>query len=206
MDKVDFKKAWPQLYAPKNKEWQVVTVPEMQFLMIDGKGNPNTAKEYAQAVEALYSVSYPLKFMSKKELGKDYVVSALEGLWYADDMAVFGAGNKDAYQWTLIIMQPDWITNEMLQRAQELAKTKRPDLPYDKLRLQKYHEGEALQLLHIGSYDDEAPKLHELHHEIMPSKGLNFNGHHHEIYLGDPRKVAPEKLKTILRQPVKGEN
>lgn len=202
MDKVDFKKTMPDLYAPKNKDWQEIDVPAMNFLMIDGTGDPNTAKEYSDAVETLYSVAYPLKFMSKKEYGKDYTVSALEGLWYANDMSIFESGNKDAYKWTMMIMQPEWITKEMVDRAITAAQQKKPNLPHNKLRFKSYHEGRSLQLMHIGSYNDEAPKLHELHHDLMPSRGLTFNGHHHEIYLSDPRKTASEKLKTVLRQPV----
>jgi hypothetical protein len=202
MEKMDFRKTMPGLYSPKNKVWQEVDVPAMNFLMIDGAGNPNTAREYSAAVEALYSVAYPLKFMSKRELGKDYTVSVLEGLWYADDMSTFEAGNKDAYMWTMMIMQPEWITREVVKRAIAGAREKKPHLPHDKLRFESYHEGHSLQLLHVGSYNDEAQKLYELHHRLMPSRGFKSNGHHHEIYLGDPRKVAPDKLKTILRQPV----
>lgn len=202
-DKTDFKKALPALYVPKNTDWQEVNVPAMQFLMIEGAGNPNSSEDYAAAVEALYSVAYPLKFLSKKTLGKEYVVPPLEGLWYANDMSVFEVGKKDAYKWTMMLMQPDWITNEMVQQAIDAARQKKPHVPHDKLRFEKYDEGRSLQLLHVGSYDDEAPRLYELHHTLMPSRSLDFNGHHHEIYLNDPRRVASGKLKTILRQPVK---
>lgn len=203
MEKTDFKKALPALYNPKNEEWEDIEVPVMNFLMIDGAGNPNTAKAYALAVESLYSVAYPLKFMSKRELERDYVVPPLEGLWYADDPGVFERFDKDSYKWTMMLMQPEWITGDMVARALKVAQEKKPELPYDAVRFEPYHEGRSLQLLHVGSYDDEAPKLHRLHHELMPSLGLSFNGHHHEIYLGDPRKVAPKKLRTILRQPVR---
>lgn len=202
-EKVDFKKVLPSLYAPKGQQWHRVAVPRQQFLMIDGKGDPNISAEYAAAVEALYSLSYPLKFMSKKELGKDYVVPPLEGLWYADDLGVFETGNKDAYQWTMMIKQPDWITEEFFRRALAAAKLKKPNALYGAVRLEPYEEGLCLQRLHIGSYDEEAPSLHYLHHDLMPQQNFTFNGHHHEIYLSDPRRVAPERLKTILRQPVK---
>lgn len=203
MEKIDFKKLLPKLYAPKDTRWHEVDVPKMQFLMIDGKGNPNTSVDYQAAVETLYSVAYTVKFMSKRELDKDYVVPPLEGLWYAEDMNVFVAGNKDAFQWTMMIMQPEWITQEFYKRGVEIARQKRSDLPYDALRLDTYYEGRSLQRLHIGSYNDEAPSLAQLHHEIMPERSLNYNGNHHEIYLSDPRKVSSEKLKTILRQPIK---
>jgi hypothetical protein len=202
MDKIDFKKTLKDLYSPKNKDWEFVDVPTMNFLMIDGEGNPNTVEAYKNAVEALFSTSYTVKFMSKRELGKDYVVAPLEGLWYADDPTVFVKKNKDAYTWTMMIMQPEWITKEMIGRAITAASKKR-DLPaLSKLRFEPYREGKSLQLMHIGSYDDEAPKLAYLHDELMPERGLKFNGDHHEIYIGDPRKTPPERLKTILRQPV----
>lgn len=203
MEKIDFKKTMAELYSPRNKHWEMVDVPPMQFLMIDGQGDPNIAKDYSDAVEALYSVAYALKFMSKKTLGKDYGVAPLEGLWYSEDYSVFDNAQKDKYQWTMMIMQPEWITPAMADAAIETTKAKKqlPALP--KTRLEEYDEGRALQLLHIGSYDDEAPKLKHLHSEYMPANNLSFNGHHHEIYLGDPRKTAPEKLKTILRQPVR---
>jgi len=203
MDKVDFKKTMPELYSPKNKDWETVNVPPMNFLMIDGQGDPNKAKEYAEAVEALYSVSYPLKFMSKRTLDRDYAIPPLEGLWYSDDPSVFTKFEKDKYHWTMMIMQPEWVTKDMVDEAILAAKTKK-DLPaLSKLRFETYDEGKSLQLLHIGSYDDETPKLAYLHDEYMPENHVTFNGHHHEIYLGDPRKAAPEKLRTILRQPVK---
>lgn len=203
MDKIDFKRTLAKLYSPKNKDWEPVDVPTMQFLMIDGSGDPNTSPVYAAAVETLYSVSYPIKFMSKKELGRDYTVSLLEGLWYADDMSVFEKRDKSAYKWTMMIMQPEWITKEIVARAINVARLKKPDRPYDKLRFEPCTEGHSLQLLHVGSYDEEAPKLYQLHHEILPTQKLDFNGHHHEIYISDPRKTEPSKLKTILRQPVR---
>lgn len=203
MDKIDFKKTLGNLYNPKNKDWELVDIPAMNFLMCDGGGDPNTAPAYKEAVEALYSVSYPLKFTSKREMGKDYTVPPLEGLWYADDMSVFVKKNKEAYKWTMMIMQPSWLTAEMVTAAIKTAGSKKNLPALAKLRFEKYTEGKCLQLLHIGSYDDEAPKLAYLHDDYMPAHNLKFNGHHHEIYLGDPRKSAPEKLKTILRQPVK---
>lgn len=203
MSKTDFKKELGALYNPKNKDWEYIDVPPMNFLMIDGEGDPNTSENYRQAVEALFSVSYAVKFISKRELAKDYVVSSLEGLWYADDMSVFESGKKEKYKWTMMIMQPDWISKEIILRAIEQTSKKKslPALP--DLYVKEYDEGRCLQLLHTGSYDDEAPKLAFLHHEFMPAEKHEFNGLHHEIYLSDPRKVDASKLKTILRQPVK---
>ncbi|HWZ65968.1 MAG TPA: GyrI-like domain-containing protein [Patescibacteria group bacterium] len=203
MEKIDFKKELAALYSPKNTEFKLVEVPRMNFLMIDGQGDPNTARDYSDAVEALYSVAYAIKFMSKRTLEKDYIVAPLEGLWTADDLSVFENAKKDQYQWTMMIMQPDWVTKEMVAEAIESTKAKKqlPALP--KIRFEAYAEGKSLQLLHVGSYDDEAPKLKYLHNEFMPANHLSINGNHHEIYLSDPRKTATDKLKTILRQPVK---
>jgi hypothetical protein len=203
MSKIDFKKELKHLYRPSSKEFVVVDVPPMNFLMIDGHGDPNTAQEYQDAVETLYAVAYKLKFTSKKELGKDYVVPPLEGLWWAEDMEAFTAArDKSAWDWTMMIMQPEWITQEMVEEA--VKQVEKKGLPaLSKLRLETYHEGLAVQILHIGSYDDEAPTIAKMHHEFMPENGYEPTGKHHEIYLSDPRKVAPEKLKTVLRQPVR---
>ena len=204
MEKRDLRKERKEFYAPTSKEFTIVNVPTMSFLMVDGHGNPNTAESYKHAVEALYSVAYTLKFMSKKQLGKDYVVMPLEGLWYADDPSVFTTRAKDEWSWTMMIMQPDWITDEMVQEAIEAVRRKGKDLPaLSLLRFEPFNEGKSVQIMHIGSYDDETPTLRKLHDEFMPEHGLQFNGNHHEIYLGDPRKADPSKLKTILRQPVK---
>jgi hypothetical protein len=203
MSKIDFKKELKHLYRPSAKEFVVVDVPPMKFLMVDGHGDPNTAQEYQDAVEALYAVSYKLKFVSKKGLGKDYVVPPLEGLWWAEDMEAFTAArDKSAWDWTMMIMQPEWITHEMVEEA--VKQVEKKDLPaLSKLRLETHHEGLSAQILHIGSYDDEGPTIARLHNEFMPENGYEEAGKHHEIYLSDPRKVAPDKLKTVLRQPVR---
>ena len=201
---LDYKKELKHLYRPSTKEFVVVDVPPMQFLMIDGHGDPNTAQEYADAVEALYAVAYKLKFMSKQEPGTNYVVPPLEGLWWAEDMETFTTHrDKSAWDWTMMIMQPEWITQEMFEQAvAQVAKKK--DLPaLPRLRLETYHEGPSAQIMHVGSYDDEGPVLARLHTEFIPENGYEEAGKHHEIYLSDPRKVAPEKLKTILRQPIR---
>jgi hypothetical protein len=192
-----------ELFGPPTKDFVFVTVPELSFLMVDGKGDPGTARSYADAVEALYSVSYTLKFASKKQLERDYVVPPLEGLWWADDPAVFVARQRDEWRWTMMIMQPDWITESMVAEAKGVSGRKKelPALPG--LRFDALDEGLSLQIMHVGSYEAEGPTLARLHDEVMPSHGLTFNGPHHEIYLGDPRKTVSEKLKTILRQPVK---
>jgi hypothetical protein len=148
-------------------------------------------------------VSYALKFASKKKLEHDYVVPPLEGLWWADDPTAFVARRRDEWRWTMMIMQPDWISEGMVSAAVETSGRKKelPALPG--LRFDRLHEGLSLQIMHIGSFESEAPTLARLHNEYMPAHGFTFNGPHHEIYLGDPRKTAPEKLRTVLRQPVK---
>lgn len=201
MDKYDVKKARKQLYGPSAKDFTVVEVPELRYLAIDGKGDPNTSTAYAQAVEALYGVAYTVKFASKKTLGRDFVVAPLEGLWRADDPAVFLTRAKQLWAWTMMIGQPDWITEDMVGSAiTDVARKKR--LP-DGARLHTLVEGTCVQILHLGSYDDETPTLDRLHNQYLPEHGLTFNGDHHEIYLSDPRRTPPAKLKTILRQPVK---
>jgi hypothetical protein len=201
-NKTDFKKELKHLYRPSAREFEVVDVPPMSFLMIDGHGDPNTAQEYQDAVEALYAVAYRLKFMSKNDLGRDYVVPPMEGLWWAEHMAEFSTDDKSAWDWTMMVMQPEWITQEMFEQAVGQVKGKKNLSALPKLRLETVHEGLAVQIMHIGSYDEEAPTIARMHAFIAES-GYEAAGKHHEIYLGDPRKVAPEKLKTVLRQPVR---
>ncbi|HES76244.1 MAG: GyrI-like domain-containing protein [Anaerolineae bacterium] len=204
MSKIDFKKELKHLYNPSPKDFSVVEVPEMQFLMVDGHGDPNIAQAYQDAVEALYAVAYKLKFISKKTPGKDYVVPPLEGLWWAENMDTFTVKrDKSAWDWTMMIMQPDWVTQAMFEQAVAEVEKKKGLLALSKLRLKRYHEGLSAQIMHIGSYDDEGPILNKMHHEFISQHGYAEAGKHHEIYLGDPRKVAPEKLKTVLRQPIR---
>ena len=204
MPKVDFKRELKHLYNPPKKEFTVVDVPPMKFLMVDGHGDPNTAQEYQDAVEALYGVAYKLKFTSKRELGKDYVVPPLEGLWWAGDMEAFTTmRDKSAWDWTMMIMQPEWVTQEMVGEAVKQVEKSKGLPALSKIRLETYHEGLSVQIMHVGSYDDEGPTIARMHHEFMPENGYKPAGKHHEIYLSDPRKVAPEKLKTVLRQPVR---
>lgn len=203
MSKVDFKKEYKEFYSPP-QEFVVVKVPEMQFLMVDGHGDPNIAQEYQDAVEALYAVAYKIKFTSKKQFGKDYVVPPLEGLWWAEDMEFFTtARDKSQWDWKMMIMTPEWIPSGMFEEVIELVRKAKNPAALDKVRLESYQEGLSVQILHIGSYDDEGPTLMKLHREFIPANGFLENGKHHEIYLSDPRKVAAEKLKTVLRQPIR---
>ena len=203
MDKYDVKKAQKNLYSPTALGFSAVTVPTMQYLAVDGHGDPNTAQEYADAIEALFSVAYTLKFESKASLGRDFVVGPLEALWSATDMATFVSRDKSAWDWTAMINQPEWISEELVAAAVAKARAKKSNPALDLLRLITLDEGECIQILHVGSYDDEAPTLEVLHDSYMPENSLTFNGRHHEIYLSDARRTEPSKLKTLLRQPVR---
>jgi len=203
MDKIDFRKVYKKLYGASADDFALVEVPPLGYLMFDGHGDPNTAPVYAQAIEALYSLSYTLKFMSKRCFGRDYVVAPLEGLWWAKDMTTFMSRRKDQWSWTMMILQPDWITAEHVRAAKGEVLMKKGLPGIEKTRLEMLEEGLCAQILHVGAYDDEGPVLKRLHDEWLPAQGLAETGYHHEIYLSDPRTVAPAKLKTILRQPVK---
>jgi hypothetical protein len=203
-DKTDFRKVMKALYAPTARQgFHLVDVPAMRFLMVDGKGDPNTAAAYTNAVETLYSVAYAIKFASKTELERDYVVPPLEGLWWADDMSTFLTRQKGKWKWTMMLMVPEWIGPKMIDAAIAKVRKKKAPKALGKLRVEVLEEGRAVQVLHIGSYDAEGPVLEAMHREFIPRHGLTMTGMHHEIYLSDPRKVAAEKLKTILRQPVR---
>lgn len=202
MSKIDFKKTLAELYAPP-PQLVVVDVPEMQFLMVDGEGEPGGAA-YLDAVEALYAVAYKLKFASKQQLDRDYVVPPLEGLWWAADMAAYtSAYDRSKWQWTMMIMTPAWIDRSHFEEALEVVRKGKNPAALDLVRLETTNEGTSVQIMHIGSYADEAPTIRRIHEEFIPDNGYVENGHHHEIYLGDPRKVPPEKLKTVLRQPIR---
>ena len=202
-EKYDVKRAYRDLYAPSARGFSMVDVPPMRYLAVDGHGDPNTAAEYADALEALFPVAYALKFRSRTELGRDFVVAPLEGLWRADDPAAFVVRDKGAWDWTMLIAQPDWIDEAFVAEAVAAARAKEDRPALALVHLHELHEGPSAQILHVGSYDDEAPTLARLHDEWMPQHGLTFAGDHHEIYLSDARRTPPEKLRTILRQPVR---
>ncbi|MFX1599001.1 MAG: GyrI-like domain-containing protein [Promethearchaeota archaeon] len=202
--KVDFKKSMKDYYLPSAKEVVLVDIPEMQFLMIDGMGSPGDSEEYLNALAVLYSVAFKTKFLSKVK-GKDYVVPPLEGFWWADNMKDFTEGNRDKWKWTMMIMQPDWITQDIINEAIESTIEKKPELKnvISKLHLEKYKEGRAAQIMHLGPYSEEGPTVEKVHN-FIESQGGKFDGHekkHHEIYLSDPRKAKPENIKTVIRQP-----
>jgi hypothetical protein len=201
--KVDFKKELKELYNPKVGDFSLVKVPKLKYLMVDGQGDPNKVIEYQEAVEALFSVSYTLKFHSKNELGKDYVVPPLEGLWWSDDFDDFRSRRKNKWSWTMMIMLPDWLGKKEFKEAVSTVSSKKADIKVDRLRLETLNEGLSVQIMHIGSYDDETPTLLKLHDEWLPENGFKERLKHHEIYIGDPRKTPAAKLKTVLRQPVR---
>lgn len=200
--KVDFKKSLDS-YRARPGEFSIVDVPPLRYLMIDGHGDPNTAPAYADALAAIYPVAYALKFASRSELGRDYVVPPLEALWWAEDMNAFtSARDMSAWDWTVMLMVPEWITSQMFDVAVARTAAKGRPTGLDQLRLEMLNEGLSVQTLHIGPYDAEAETLAELHHRFIPVHGLKMTGKHHEIYLSDPRRVEPARLRTILRQPV----
>jgi hypothetical protein len=197
----DVKKERKDLYAPEPGSFEIVDVPDMNFLMVDGHGDPNTSTAYQEAVEALYAASYAIRAVAKKTLDRVHTVAPLEGLWSAPDLAVFRTRDKSAWEWTMMIAQPDWTTVGMVDDALAIAQRKRlPALGL--LRFERYAEGRSVQVLHVGPYDGEGPTLERLHDEFLPVNGLAPTGRHHEVYLSDARRTEPAKLRTILRQPV----
>jgi hypothetical protein len=203
MKKLDFKKSINSYKATKNKI-EIIEVPKIKYITIDGKGDPNTGAEFNQAIRMLYPIAYKIKFFSKQKLAKDYVVMPLEALWWSEDMSNFTSNrDKSKWNWTLMIMQPNWITKTIFKSVLENVKTKYETLDFSKVKFKEINESKCVQTLHIGSFDDEADILKEIHENFIPVNNLVMTKKHHEIYLSDFRRVAPEKLKTILRQPVK---
>jgi hypothetical protein len=200
MEKVDLKAELRELYRPSAKVVSEVEVPQFNFLMIDGEGDPNTSQMYKEAVEALFSVSYTAKFSIKKNNGIDYVVMPLEGLWWADDMSSFLTAEKTNWKWTLMIMQPPFVTKNQIDSALRSVQTKK-DLPrLGELRFGEFSEGRCAQLLHIGPFSEEGPTIQRIHEYIASRSALS--GKHHEIYLSDIRRASPDKWKTVIRQPM----
>jgi hypothetical protein len=202
MKKLDHRKTLKHLYSASAKTIAEVDVPPLRFLMIDGQGDPNTSQDYAAAVEALFSVSYTAKFMLKKGPSQlDYAVMPLEGLWWADDPSVFVENRRESWRWTMMIMQPDVVADELIAEAIAVVKRKKALVALDKLRLETFAEGRAAQVLHVGPFSEEGPTIERLH-AFIRSKGA-LAGKHHEIYLTDIRRADPKKWKTIIRQPMR---
>lgn len=201
MSKIDYKKEYGTLYRAK-AEPDLLEVPPLAYLMIDGEGDPNTAQAYADAVSTLFTLSYTLKFYLKKMPGgPDYGVMPLEGLWWAEPMETFSVERKDDWKWTSLILQPEPVTREHVESAMKQAAAKEPPSLH-LVRYEQLHEGKSAQILHVGPYSEEAPAIQRLH-AFIREQGLELAGKHHEIYLNDPRRTAPERLRTIIRQPVK---
>ncbi|MBU4446281.1 MAG: GyrI-like domain-containing protein [Candidatus Marinimicrobia bacterium] len=202
MEKIDYKKELKHLYRSSAGKVEIVEVPQMNFLMINGKGDPNTSQEFKHAVEALFSLSYAIKFMIKKgEAGIDYGVLPLEGLWWADDMSSFSVDSKENWKWTLMIMQPEFVTKEMVEKATEEVRKKKSLIALPLVRFESFAEGKAAQIMHIGPFSEEGPTVEKMH-VFIEDNGSQRIGKHHEIYLSDIRRSAPEKWKTIIRQPM----
>jgi len=200
--KVDFKRELRDFYSA-TRHPQIVEVPELSFLMVDGHGDPNSAPEYGEAVQALYSVAYTARFALKKAPdGLDYGVMPLEGLWWAPDMTVFTTADKSSWDWTMMIMQPAQVTTEVFEDARATAARKKSLPAIERLRLETLAEGRSAQVLHVGPYAAEGPVIQGLH-GFIADQGYELDGKHHEIYLNDPTRSAPEKLRTIIRQPVR---
>ncbi len=202
MEKIDYKKELKHLYRPSAKKVETVDVPKMNFLMVDGKGDPNTSQAFQDAIGALYPLSYTLKFMIKRgELGIDYGVLPLEAIWWADDMSSFAEGKKDEWKWTLMIMQPELITQEMVQEAIEQVRIRKNPVSLPLVGFEPFEEGKVAQIMHIGPFSEEGPTIEKVH-SFIKEGGYKLSGKHHEIYLSDIRRAAPEKWKTIVRQPM----
>jgi hypothetical protein len=202
MNKIDFKRELKHLYQPSAKEVVEVEVPAMNYLMIDGKGDPNTSQAYSEAVQALFAVSYTAKFMLKKGPSAiDYGVLPLEGLWWADDMSAFTTRDKSQWKWTVMIMQPVVVTRDILDRAIAEVKKKKNPPAISKLRVEAFAEGRCVQILHVGPFSEEGPTVERIH-QFIQSRGCARSGKHHEIYLSDIRKADPAKWKTVIRQPM----
>jgi len=197
----DLRKELKALYGASVKEVRVVEVPSMNFLMLDGSGDPGASSEFGEAISALYAVSYGVKSLVKKVQGLNYTVMPLEGLWWVDDMEQFRPEDRHLWKWTLMIMQPQQVDQHTFSQGLEQAPKKSPARALGRMRFEAFHEGVAAQILHIGPYSQEGPTIERMH-SFIRGMGYELTGKHHEIYLGDPRRSAPEKLKTILRQPI----
>jgi hypothetical protein len=202
MKKIDIKKELNHLYQPSAKEVVQVDVPPTNYLMIDGEGDPNTSQAFSDTVEALFAVSYAVKFMIKKgTLAIDYGVMPLEGLWWADDMSKFSIEDKSNWKWTLMIMQPDFVNKEMIDSAISNVSKKKNPATLSKMRFEALSEGKCAHILHVGPFSEEGPTIKKVH-QFIKRQGGKQTGKHHEIYLSDIRKADPKKWKTVIRQPM----
>ena len=203
MEKLDLKKNWKHLYQPSATAITTVDVPPLNYLMVDGEGDPNISPAFTHAIEALYSLSYTLKFSLKKSPKPvDYGVMPLEGLWWADDPGAFHRRDKSTWKWTAMILQPDFIGRKQVTAAFDEVRRKKNPAALDRVRLETLAEGTSAQILYVGPFADEGPTIQRIH-DFIHAAGKELSGKHHEIYLSDPRRTAPAKLRTILRQPMR---
>ena len=202
MEKIDLRKQLKPFYSPSARDFSLIEIPPLQYLMIDGHGDPAVVPEYTEAVQTLYGISYTLKFHFKKTQGVDYTVMGLEGLWWMPDMREFSLERRADWDWTMMILQPEFITPALVEEAKSQAAAKGKAPLADRIRLTKLEEGTCAQIMYFGAYVDEAPVIAQMHAWIH-NNGYTLTGKHHEIYMSDPRRVAPEKNKTILRQPIR---
>lgn len=202
MEKIDLKKTYKHLYLPSTGNIVRVDVPALHFLMIDGEGDPNTSQSFAESVEGLFSLSYGLKFRIKKSpLMIDYGVMPLEALWWADDPSAFTDGDKSRWKWTVMVMQPDWVTEDLVALVLSDVKRKKPSPALSRARFASFSEGLCAQVMHIGPFSEEGPTIEKVH-QFIESCGCKRRGKHHEIYLSDMRRADPAKWKTVIRQPM----
>jgi hypothetical protein len=203
MTKIDFKKELGPLYSASANQPRSVEVAPLNYLMVDGIGNPNTSGTYADAVEALFSLAYTIKFAIRNGSRQvSYAVMPLEGLWWMDDMREFSVARKDEWKWTMMIMQPALVTGKDVEECRGSLASRKTLRALGKVRFEAFHEGEAAQILHTGPFSEEGPTIERLH-AFIEANGYSLAGKHHEIYLSDIRRAAPAKWKTIIRQPMR---
>lgn len=191
-----------ELYLPPSDKFSSVTVPRLPFAMLDGAGDPQKG-DYEAKLKWIFAAIQPIRRDGKKRMGKDFIEPPLETLWWADDINDLIEGNRDKFKWRLMIPMPRWIDQDQFEGAVKEASETLKSTPPEGLRLEWFEEGLVVQIMHIGPNEEVRPTLDQLYHEYLPQNGLEAHGHYHEIYLGDPRRIAPEKRKTGIRQPVR---
>ena len=201
MPKIDLKKENKSFYYPSTRAVSLLELPEMKFLMIDGQGDPNSSKEYQDAMETIFPLAYKTKFISKKEKSKDYVVMPLEGLWWVDKMEDFSLDDRSSWKWTMMIRQPDLITEKLIKMAKDEVEKKKNPPALSKIRFESFKEGSAAQIMHIGPYGEAEALAVKKIHDFIENEGFELRGKHHEIYISDMRRTKPENLRTVIRQP-----
>lgn len=199
MEKLDMKKALKECYTGK-KGVKFVTVPKVKYLTYQGKGNPNNSEEFQSSMEVLFGMAYKLKFLYKKQ-EKDFAVMPLEGQWWTDVPEDFSLDNKDIWNWKVMIALPDYVTEEAFEEARGALKKKKDPVGLEKATLETQEDGLVAQFLYVGPYEGEAPYIEDMHNYVK-TQGYKLKGKHREIYLNSPQRVAPEKLKTIIRHPI----